>query len=65
MLGSVTRHDISVGYTTPWKGKILVGANNVLDKAPRITYNGASSSSSVDAELPIDRFVYVRYTQAF
>jgi iron complex outermembrane receptor protein len=65
MLGSVTRHDVSIGYKTPWKGKILIGANNVLDKAPRITYNGASSSSSVDADQPIDRFVYVRYNQAF
>jgi len=37
----------------------------VFDKAPRISYNGASSSSSVDADKPIDRFVYVRYNQAF
>ena len=64
-LGSVTYNDVSVGYKLPWKGKILVGANNVFDKAPRITYNGSSSSSSVDADQPIDRFVYVRYNQAF
>ncbi|MDQ2822620.1 MAG: TonB-dependent receptor [Pseudomonadota bacterium] len=64
-LGSVTYNDVSVGYKLPWKGKILVGANNVLDKAPRISYNGASSSSAVDADKPIDRFVYVRYNQAF
>jgi len=49
---------------------LAVGANNVFDKKPRITYDasstyGGTSASSVDAELPIDRFVYVRYNQAF
>jgi iron complex outermembrane receptor protein len=65
VLGSVTYHDVSVGYSTSWKGKILVGINNVFDKKPRISYNGAASSSSVDADQPIDRFFYVRYNQAF
>ncbi|MDQ2822619.1 MAG: TonB-dependent receptor [Pseudomonadota bacterium] len=64
-LGAVVYNDMSIGYKTSWKGKIMVGANNVFDKAPRISYNGASSSSVVDADKPIDRFVYVRYTQAF
>ena len=64
-MGSVTYTDLSVGYKTPWKGQILVGANNVFDKAPRITYSGNSSGSSVDPNAPIDRFVYVRYNQAF
>jgi iron complex outermembrane receptor protein len=45
----------------------MVGANNVFDKKPRIVYTilGASSSSAVDANLPLDRFFYVRYNQAF
>lgn len=61
-------NDLSVGYTTSWKGKILVGANNMFNKKPRIVYdaNGqTSSSSSVDSTMPIDRFVYVRYSQSF
>jgi iron complex outermembrane receptor protein len=63
--------DLSVGYKTPWKGTLLVGANNVFDKKPVMVldassnYGGTSSSSAVDPELPIDRFVYVRYNQAF
>jgi iron complex outermembrane receptor protein len=65
MLGSVTYNDVSVGYKTPWKGKIMIGANNVFDKAPRYTVNGKASSSAVDGDVPIDRFVYVRYNQAF
>jgi iron complex outermembrane receptor protein len=64
-IGGVVYNDVSIGYKTSWKGKIMIGANNVFDKAPRISYVGASSSSQVDADKPIDRFVYVRYNQAF
>ena len=45
--------DLSIGYTLPWKAKILAGANNLFDKKPRIvytassTYGGTSSSSSL------------------
>lgn len=61
-------NDLSVGYATAWKGKVLVGINNIFDKKPRIVYdaNGnTSSSSSVDSTMPIDRFFYVRYNQLF
>jgi iron complex outermembrane receptor protein len=64
-LGAVVYNDVNVAYKTPWKGQLMVGANNVLDKKPRTTILGAASSSAVDANFPIDRFVYVRYNQAF
>ena len=70
-IGAYVYTDLSVAYATPWKGRIMVGANNVFDKAPTINYSansnysGPSSSSSVDPNLPIDRFVYVRYNQSF
>ena len=70
-IGAFVYNDLNVSYKFAWKGMLAVGANNVFDKKPRITYDanstygGTSSSSSVDAELPIDRFVYVRYNQAF
>ena len=63
--------DLNMSYAFSWKGKLMLGANNVFDKKPRIVYDtsstfgGTSSSSSVDSELPIDRFVYVRYNQKF
>jgi len=63
--------DLSVGYALPWKAKILVGANNVFNKGPVINYSassnygGTSSSSSVNPDLPLDRFIYVRYNQNF
>lgn len=64
---STVYHDLSVSYKTPWKGELRIGANNVLDKKPQINYsaNGTSSSSSVDPDLPVDRFFYVRYNQKF
>ncbi|KLU37558.1 TonB-dependent receptor [Massilia sp. WF1] len=64
-MGAMVYNDMSVSYKTPWKGQIMVGANNIFDKQPRTTILGAASSSAVDANLPIDRFVYVRYNQQF
>jgi len=64
-LGGSTIHDVSVGYNTSWKGKFLVGVNNLFHKDPRIVYNGQSSGTAVDPDQPIDRFFYVRYNQAF
>ncbi len=57
--------DLSVGYATPWKGKILVGVNNVFGKKPRRNYDAAASATTVDADVPLDRFVFVRYNQSF
>lgn len=64
-MGAMVYNDLSVSYKTSWKGQFMVGANNVFDKAARTTVLGAASSSAVDANLPIDRFVYARYNQAF
>jgi iron complex outermembrane receptor protein len=64
-LGAMVYNDVSVSYKTSWKGQFMFGINNVFDKQPRITFNGGASSSSVDADLPIDRFFYVRYNQSF
>jgi len=64
-LGALVYHDVNVGYKTPWKGQIMAGINNVFEKKPRISYNGAASAAAVDADLPLDRFFYVRYNQSF
>ncbi|MCS0661218.1 TonB-dependent receptor domain-containing protein [Massilia terrae] len=64
-LGATVYNDLSVGYKTPWKATVLAGVNNLFNKQPRTTIQGAASSSAVDADMPIDRFFYVRYTQAF
>jgi iron complex outermembrane receptor protein len=64
-LGAMVYNDLSVSYKTSWNGTVMVGANNVFDKQPRTTIQGAASASRVDANLPIDRFIYARYNQAF
>ena len=64
-------NDLSVTWKSPWKGVIQVGANNLFDIKPRINYQAgsaglaASSAASVDPNMPVDRFMYVRYTQSF
>jgi iron complex outermembrane receptor protein len=69
--GAVVYSDLSIGYSLPWKGKLMVGANNVFNRKPAMVldagsaYGGPSSSSSVDPDRPIDRFFYVRYNQSF
>jgi len=69
--GSLTYNDVSIGYALPWKGKLMIGANNVFDKKPQVVYDtasafgGNSSGSSVNPDMPVDRFIYVRYNQAF
>jgi iron complex outermembrane receptor protein len=66
-IGAMVYHDMNVNYKTSWKGQIMFGINNVFEKKPRIVYaaSGITSSSAVDAQMPIDRFFYVRYNQAF
>jgi len=64
-LGSQIFTDLSVGYKTAWNGKIMVGINNIFAKGPRVNYDAGASSAPVDADLPLDRFVWVRYNQSF
>ncbi len=70
-LGAMVYSDLSIGYALPWKARLLVGANNVFRRKPIVVYDagsalgGASSSSAVDPERPLDRFFYVRYNQSF
>ncbi|MGX4641543.1 TonB-dependent receptor domain-containing protein [Massilia sp. SYSU DXS3249] len=65
LLGSQVYTDLSVGYKTPWNGKIMVGVNNILGKKPRSNYDAGSSAAAVDTDVPLDRFVWVRYNQSF
>jgi iron complex outermembrane receptor protein len=43
----------------------MVGVNNVFGRKPRINYDTASSGASVDPDVPLDRFVWLRYNQSF
>jgi iron complex outermembrane receptor protein len=63
--GSQSFHDVTASYAFPWKGKLLAGINNVFGKKPRVNYDAGASASSVDPDIPLDRFFYVRYNQSF
>ena len=65
VIGSNTVTDLSVGYKTPWNGKIMVGINNILGREGRMNPDADASAAAVDANQPIDRFVWVRYNQSF
>jgi iron complex outermembrane receptor protein len=64
-LGSQVFTDLSVGYKTAWNGKIMVGVNNILGRKPRSNFDASSSAAKVDADVPLERFVWVRYNQSF
>jgi len=64
-LGSQVFTDLSVGYKTAWNGKIMVGVNNILGRGPRSNADAGASAAKVDADVPLDRFIWVRYNQSF
>jgi iron complex outermembrane recepter protein len=57
-------HDVSVYYKTPWKGRLTVGVNNVLDQDPPISYSTFANSFDPQYEVP-GKFVYFKYSQSF
>jgi iron complex outermembrane recepter protein len=63
--GSQFFHDLSVGYKLPWNGKIMAGINNIFDREPKVNYDAAASAATVDGDVPLDRFIWVRYNQSF
>jgi iron complex outermembrane receptor protein len=63
--GSQVYSDLSFGYATPWKGKFMVGVNNVFGRKPRTNYDTNASATAVDPDVPLDRFFWVRYNQSF
>ncbi|WP_066097346.1 TonB-dependent receptor plug domain-containing protein [Xanthomonas massiliensis] len=64
--GAITYQDVSLTWNAPWNGTVTVGARNVWDKKPPITYSlDNNSSSSIDPMLDYDRYVFMQYTQRF
>lgn len=64
--GAIVYHDVSVTWQAPWDGSVTVGARNVFDKQPPITYSVSNSSASqIDPMLDYDRFLFIQYNQRF
>ena len=64
-IGSVTYHDVQVGWKAPWKAHISVGARNIFGKEPPITANSFASSFDASYDLPGGPFYYFQYRQDF
>ncbi|RXR08699.1 TonB-dependent receptor plug domain-containing protein [Pseudoxanthomonas composti] len=64
--GSISYQDVSLTWQAPWNGAVTVGARNIWDKEPPVTYSlSNNSSSSIDPMLDYDRYVFMQYTQRF
>lgn len=63
--GANTFHDLAIRYSTPWKGRITVGANNVFDHTGPVMYRTPNSQYAYYSGYDIGRFYYVRYQQTF
>jgi len=63
--GSVVFNDLQVAYSTPWNGRISIGANNVFDKRLPVMYDQPSSNYAFYGGFDLGRFLYVRYNQKF
>ena len=62
--GTYFTHDIQFTYSTPWNGKVALGALNFTNKDPRLdsAYTPGYNNSLYQA---YGRQVYMRYTQSF
>ncbi len=63
-LSSWTTWDLQVAYATPWNGRIVAGARNILDNDPPLDINGLSNPFYTNALHDIyGRVPYIRYEQ--
>ncbi|WP_434027497.1 TonB-dependent receptor plug domain-containing protein [[Pseudomonas] boreopolis] len=64
--GSINFQDVSISWNAPWNGTVTVGARNIWDKKPPITYSVTNSSTAaLDPMLDYDRYLFMQYTQRF
>ncbi len=64
--GSVTYHDIQVGWKAPWNARVSLGARNVFGKEPPILqYESFAHSFDAGYDIPGGGFYYMQYRQDF
>jgi len=64
--GSISYQDVSVSWAAPWNGTVTVGARNIFNKQPPMSYSQTNNSSgSIDPMLDFDRYFFMQYTQRF
>ena len=64
--GSVTYHDIQLGWKAPWNARVSLGARNVFGKEPPILqYESFAHSFDAAYDIPGGGFYYMQYRQDF
>ncbi|HET6602629.1 MAG TPA: TonB-dependent receptor, partial [Xanthomonadaceae bacterium] len=63
-IGGTTYVDAQVRWTAPWSATIAVGARNLNDKDPPVSYDTFANSFDPQYDIP-GRFWYMQYTQNF
>ncbi len=64
--GAIVYNDAQVRYQLPWNGSIALGARDIFDKHPPITYSSSGSSTAlIDPTLDLGRYFYLQYNQKF
>jgi iron complex outermembrane receptor protein len=63
MLSSWTTWDASVGWATPWNGKVTVGARNLFDRDPPTTPAIGNPNYTEQLHDVFGRVPFVRYEQ--
>ena len=62
---SRTYHDVQLGWTAPWRGRISFGARNVFGKEPPVVRNSFAHSFDAAYDLPGGAYYYLQYSQKF
>ncbi|MBA3564227.1 MAG: TonB-dependent receptor [Gammaproteobacteria bacterium] len=63
MLSSWTTVDASVGWATPWNGKVTLGARNVFDRDPPINMDLGNPNYTEQLHDVFGRVPFIRYEQ--
>ncbi|HYG06582.1 MAG TPA: TonB-dependent receptor [Stenotrophomonas sp.] len=63
-MASTTYNDVQFRYNTPWNATISIGANNVFDRDPPVSYSVSYNMFDPQYDLP-GRFLYMQYRQRF
>ncbi|MFC3654057.1 TonB-dependent receptor plug domain-containing protein [Dyella humi] len=77
--GGLAFNDVQVNWDTPWKGRIALGATNILNRKAPLSYTGVYSVAGplgptgtdgygdfpINPQYDIGRVIYLKYEQKF
>ena len=63
-MGGTIYNDLQVRYSTPWNAIVSIGANNLFDRDPPVSYSTSYNMFDPQYDLP-GRYMYMQYKQKF